>query len=115
MNMRADPHIGEINFAHWRGGGGAAIGIGATTCRPLVSLILGRFREVVACHWIVASLYADSVWSFFADWRPTCKQSMAVHRFFLASEPGLRLKLRHQCAQGVSLRFVLRHCLQCLL
>ena len=54
MNMRADPHIGEVNFAHWCGGGGTAIGIGATTRHPLVSLILGRFREVVACHGIVA-------------------------------------------------------------
>ena len=115
MNMRADPHIGEVNFAHWRGGGSAAIGIGATTRHPLVSLILGRFREVVACHGIVASLYADSVWSFFADCRSACKKSMAVHRFFLASGARRRLKLRYQCTQGVSLRFVLRHCLQCLL
>ena len=59
--MRANPYIGEVNIAHWCGGGGTAIGIRATTCHPLISLILGRFREVVACHGIVARLYADTV------------------------------------------------------
>lgn len=115
MDMCPNAHVGETNFTHRRGGGCTAIGLGALASHSLVRLILDRFREVVACHWIVARLYADTVWSFFADCRPACKKSMAVHRFFLASGPRRRLKLRHQCTQGVSLRFVLRHCLQCLL
>jgi hypothetical protein len=109
------PRLENVNVAHWRGGGGTAIGIGATTRNALVSVILGWLREVVAYYWMVATWYADTAWSFLADWRPTCKPSMAVHRFFLASGPGRRLELRYQCAQGGSLRFVLRHCQQCLL
>jgi len=115
MNMRANSNVGEINFTHWRGGGGTAIGIGTTASHPLISLILGGFSEVVACHCIVAIKYVNSAWVFFADWQPTCKQSLAVRKLLLAHGSGRRLKLRDQRAQGVCLRFVLRHRLQRLL
>jgi len=113
MNMRANPNVGEINFTHWRGGGGTAFG--TTASHPLISLILGAFSEVVACHRIVAIKYVNSAWVFFADSRPTCKQSLAVRRLLLAHRSGWRLKLRYQSAQGVCLRFALRHRLQRLL